>query len=45
MIQHQESDPLTRTEKEYQEILSALSELKREMRFGRKKVGRGKAGQ
>lgn len=35
-IRHRENDPLTRTEKEYQEILSALNELKREMRAGKK---------
>lgn len=34
-IRHQESDPLTRTEKEYQEILGALNELKRDIRAGR----------
>lgn len=35
-IRHREGDQLTRTEKEYQEILSALSELKREMRARKK---------
>lgn len=34
-IRHQESDPLTRTEKEYQEILGALNGLKRDIRAGR----------
>lgn len=44
MVRHRESDPLTRTEKEYQEVLGALNELKREMRYGRKEVSRGNAG-
>lgn len=39
-IRHQESDPLTRTEKEYQEILSTLNELKRDMRAGMGKITR-----
>lgn len=34
-IRHRESDLLTRTEKEYQEILGALNELKRDIRAGR----------
>lgn len=43
-VRHRESDPLTRTEKEYQEVLAALNELKRDMRAGRitKSRSRGK---
>lgn len=36
-MRHRESDPLTRTEKEYQEILSTLNELKRDRRAWRRK--------
>lgn len=41
-VRHRESDPLTRTEKEYQEILATLNELKREMRVGSGTRNRGR---
>lgn len=41
---HQEGDPLTRTEKEYQEILGALNELKREIRVRRGNKSKGVGG-
>jgi hypothetical protein len=35
---HRDTDKLTRTEQEYQELLSILNELKREMRAGKEKA-------
>lgn len=40
IARHRESDPLTRTEKEYQELLALLNELKRELRMRRRRGGK-----
>ncbi|RPB08592.1 hypothetical protein P167DRAFT_567834 [Morchella conica CCBAS932] len=40
ITRHRESDPLTRTEKEYQELLALLNELKRELRMRRRRRGK-----
>lgn len=40
ITRHRESDPLTRTEKEFQEVLALLNELKRELRMRRRRRGK-----